>query len=73
MDTTKVRVFAAVGILGLAALTVVVIVLIDTLRSVALPGYILTVAGFLLGFATHELGVQRGVTLTAPVGEAVSN
>lgn len=76
MDATKLRVYVAVAIMGLAAVTTVAIVLVDTFRGLPLPGYIETVAGFLIGFATHELGVQRGVTLAAaPViaGEAVSN
>lgn len=70
MDTAHIRTLAAVAILGLSALIVAVIVLIDTLRGSALPGYVETVAGFLIGFATHELGVTRGqtTTTTPPMG-----
>jgi hypothetical protein len=62
LDLNTARLVLSMGILGLAAVVVVVIVVIDTLTNRALPGYIVTVGGFLLGFATHELGVSRGIS-----------
>lgn len=70
MDVSKVRVYAAVAILGVATLAVAFIIVWDTISGTALPGYVQTVAGLILGFVLHELGIQSGVKLGAGASSA---
>lgn len=59
------RTLLALVILLIATLVTATIVVWTALHALALPGYIETVAGFLIGFATHELGVARGLSVGA--------
>lgn len=59
------RTLLALVILLIATLVTATIVVWTALHALPLPGYIETVAGFLIGFATHELGVARGLSASA--------
>lgn len=69
-QAVDIRIVMSIGILSLAALATAVIAVYTVVRGIPLPGYVETVAGFLIGFATHELGVSKGAALGASSGAA---
>lgn len=73
MDPVRLKWLLACFIIGLASVAASVIIVWDAVHGATPPGYVLSFAGVILGFAIHQIGVSTGVTVGAStIGEALN-
>ena len=70
--SSNLRQGAAIGIMALAALVTAFLVVWAVVQNQPISPIADTLGGILVGFATHELGVSRGASLTQTTPAAIS-
>jgi hypothetical protein len=63
----SVKTYLAAGILGLATLVCAFLITWAVIHNQPLPGVLTTIAGALIGYAAHSLGVQTGVSVPTSI------